>query len=311
MAIMKDVTITGIAARAGVSHSTVSRVLNNRPGISETVRERIFQLAVEMGYARKSYRQIVGIVIRLDPDGFDQYTAQLLYQLSIALKNAGFRQEIIYEHDLELLDERKLCGVLSLLPLNHIARYWSRYHILPLVCVNDYSDLLGGVRSVCSNDCQGVRQGVEYLVGRGHREIVLISDQTETLNRNARQMHFLNIMKDYRLKPQMVETYYGEDILPKLEKAPPGLLCCSEIHSELLFRALCRSNRFAGGVDLAAWAYEGNYWYQGAGIGVLFQDFRKLAGSSVAMLQYMLGRKDAECPDTSVDYLFRVFNPDN
>ncbi len=308
---MKDVTITGIAARAGVSHSTVSRVLNNRPGISEAVRERVFQLADEMGYARKSNRQIVGVVIRLDPDGFDQYTAQLLYQLSMALKNAGFRHEIICEHDLDLLDERKLCGVLSLLPLNHIARYWSRYHILPLVCVNDYSDLLGGVRSVCSNDYQGIRQGVEYLAGRGHREIGLVSDRTETLNRNARQMHFLNIMKDYRLKPQIVETFYGDDISSKLEKAPAGLLCCAEIHSEPLFRALCRGNRFANGADLAAWAYADGYWYQGADIGVLSQDFRKLAGNSVAMLQYMLGRKGAECPDTSVDYLFQTFNPDN
>ncbi len=43
-------TISDVAARAGVSPSTVSRVLNGRPGISEETRLKVLQAAKELGY---------------------------------------------------------------------------------------------------------------------------------------------------------------------------------------------------------------------------------------------------------------------
>lgn len=43
-----------IASKAGVSVSTVSRVLANEPGISETVRRQILQVATELGYPLRS-----------------------------------------------------------------------------------------------------------------------------------------------------------------------------------------------------------------------------------------------------------------
>ncbi len=43
-------TIHDVAKKAGVSPSTVSRVLNDRPGISEETRERVLRAARELGY---------------------------------------------------------------------------------------------------------------------------------------------------------------------------------------------------------------------------------------------------------------------
>lgn len=45
-----SITIRQIAEAASVSRGTVDKVLNNRPGVSSTVRERIQQLAAELGY---------------------------------------------------------------------------------------------------------------------------------------------------------------------------------------------------------------------------------------------------------------------
>src|SRR5919109_4589724 len=42
-----------IASRAGVSVSTVSRVLGNEPGISDAVRRQILQVAADLGYPLK------------------------------------------------------------------------------------------------------------------------------------------------------------------------------------------------------------------------------------------------------------------
>lgn len=44
-------TIKDVANRAGVSPSTVSRVLNDRPGISLQTRERVFRIARELNYS--------------------------------------------------------------------------------------------------------------------------------------------------------------------------------------------------------------------------------------------------------------------
>ena len=46
----KRVTIRDVAAAAGVSHQTVSRVLNDRPDVAEETRDRIWQIIEELNY---------------------------------------------------------------------------------------------------------------------------------------------------------------------------------------------------------------------------------------------------------------------
>ena len=51
----KRVTIQDIADSLGISRNTVSRAINNSEGLSDAMRERILQKAVEMGYKQFSY----------------------------------------------------------------------------------------------------------------------------------------------------------------------------------------------------------------------------------------------------------------
>lgn len=46
----KKVTIRDVAAAAGVSYQTVSRVLNDRPDVAEDTRQRVHQVILELGY---------------------------------------------------------------------------------------------------------------------------------------------------------------------------------------------------------------------------------------------------------------------
>lgn len=43
-------TVRNVAARAGVSHQTVSRVINNHPSVSAATRERVSDAIGELGY---------------------------------------------------------------------------------------------------------------------------------------------------------------------------------------------------------------------------------------------------------------------
>ena len=53
----KKTTIQDIADALGVSRNTVSKAINNNPGLAEATRERILQKALEMGYKQFSYVQ--------------------------------------------------------------------------------------------------------------------------------------------------------------------------------------------------------------------------------------------------------------
>ncbi len=55
----KRVRQADIASRAGVSVSTVSRVLTNEPGISDTIRQQIFKVASDLGYPLKQAAEAV------------------------------------------------------------------------------------------------------------------------------------------------------------------------------------------------------------------------------------------------------------
>ena len=60
----KNVTTTSIAKRAGVSQSTVSRVINNYRGINRVKRESVLAAMRELGYyANRNVKRRVGIVI--------------------------------------------------------------------------------------------------------------------------------------------------------------------------------------------------------------------------------------------------------
>lgn len=72
----KRITIKDVAARAGVSYQTVSRVINNSSDVSESTRQRVQQAIDDLNYrpslaarslpGRRSY--VIGFIVPYDPD---------------------------------------------------------------------------------------------------------------------------------------------------------------------------------------------------------------------------------------------------
>ncbi len=89
-----------IAEIAGTSHTTVSRALNGSPLVAGKTRERIIQIAEDMGYqldagARSlstGVRMTIGLLYSFHPDRQleSMYTAQLMHLISASLANRGF-----------------------------------------------------------------------------------------------------------------------------------------------------------------------------------------------------------------------------
>ncbi len=96
------VNMTDVAARAGVSQSTVSRVINNHPGISEKTRETVLQSLRLLGYKSE--------VMSLIQDGDDPQIPVILAMCPLpeqhdpfaleyfSLLSAGVREGVAGEH---------------------------------------------------------------------------------------------------------------------------------------------------------------------------------------------------------------------
>ena len=94
------VTIKDIAKIAGVSHSTVSRSLNDSSEISEKTKERIKKIAEELGFefnnnARSLSTKKTGTIGIIFDKGFDQenaslFCSKLLKELRYSLERASF-----------------------------------------------------------------------------------------------------------------------------------------------------------------------------------------------------------------------------
>jgi DNA-binding LacI/PurR family transcriptional regulator len=57
--------ISDIASQSGVSVSTVSLVLNNKPGVSQDTRQRVLEIADQLGYPSKA-KPVNGIQAKPD-----------------------------------------------------------------------------------------------------------------------------------------------------------------------------------------------------------------------------------------------------
>lgn len=83
-----------VAARAGVSHQTVSRVINNHPYVSQVTRERVEAAIAELGYRHNTAArslvtrrsQTIG-VLGSEPSQYGP--ANTLLGIEQAARNAG------------------------------------------------------------------------------------------------------------------------------------------------------------------------------------------------------------------------------
>lgn len=183
---MKDV-----AKQAGVSQSTVSRVLNDAPtaiSISEATRTRVLQAANELGYTpnplarglRGSRTGLLGLIVREIDDPF---FAQLIDVLTLTTRERGY--SIVLGHARSSSDEALALG--DILDLRHCDGLFvlgdvqgDRTFLSRIVEINPhtvafYSGEPTDIAAIVDVDNQkGIFLALDYLVGLGHRKIAFI-----------------------------------------------------------------------------------------------------------------------------------------
>jgi LacI family repressor for deo operon, udp, cdd, tsx, nupC, and nupG len=182
--------LSDIAQQAEVSEATVSRVLNDRPGVSAETRQAVLTALDVLGYERparlrKRSAGLVGLVVpELDNPIFPAF-AQVIES---NLAKSGFTPVlctqtpggVTEDEYVEMLLDRQVSGIVFVSGLHaDTAADHDRYRKLlarplPIVLVNGY---VAGVDApfVSCDDSEAGELAVSHLVALGHRRIGLIS----------------------------------------------------------------------------------------------------------------------------------------
>lgn len=184
-------TIYDVAARAGVSASTVSRVFKNSPRISAETRERVLREAAALQFqpsprasATAGQSPLIGLVI---PDILNPYAASLARGMQDSATSQGAipiicSSGISVAQELHLLREitrRGIDGLIITPPQYQISAETNQFieellaQRLPIVFIGNRLDS-PAVDFVTSRAQDGAIQAVNHLVGLGHRKIAFI-----------------------------------------------------------------------------------------------------------------------------------------
>jgi LacI family transcriptional regulator len=176
------VTIMQIAERLQLSHSTVSRVLNNKPNafIADETRRRVQTAARELGYrpnlAARSLRDARSNLIAIFASPYSGVWSGGAIEISTALA------DVLHERQLHLFyalvgddgSEQKAMpvwrfdgAVLMQRPPEATVEHLHQLN-LPFVAVNEW---VPGAVCVLADDTNGIHQAMDHLWELGHRRI--------------------------------------------------------------------------------------------------------------------------------------------
>ena len=182
----QEVSIEDIARAAEVSHSTVSRALRDSSLISVEVRERIQQLAREMGYTPNAIAQslqtqqtsTIGLVVTSISDPF---WGDVMKGVEEVARAAGFSVFLSASHNdpsqemaiIKTFHRRRVDGILiAASRINSNSSKRRESFRVPTVLINSQAESEDTLLHwVAVDDRKGAQLAVEHLLQLGHRSI--------------------------------------------------------------------------------------------------------------------------------------------
>jgi len=195
---MNQPTILDVAARAGVSKSLVSLVMQGSPRVSDESRAAVLEAAAELGYrpnavARSLVRRRSGTVgcILADlhnpfyadvADGIEEGAVAAGYRALLSSSFLDARREAVA---VDTLLRLRVDGLILLGTMNEVQDITEAVQHVPTVLIGRKTDS-PGLDSVCDDDATGAEAIVAHLVELGHRRIAHIHAASAAGSRGRR-----------------------------------------------------------------------------------------------------------------------------
>lgn len=252
------VTMNDIAARTGVSRSTVSCVLNGRSvevRIPDATRHRVLEMAAELGYRHNEMaRSVAGGKSRMigfltgEPGTDVEFKSRVMVGVIEAAAERGYTVQVVYlepgplqQEVIERCIEWRLAGVvtLALHPriINELHREIARYEME--MAVLEDSQAYSWAVNVSSASSDGMRQAVEHLVELGHHRLAMIGAAADDSHSLWRERIFSKLCRERGIKAAESVIVHGDWWNPAVNEVaaqrllarsprPTGVICCGD-----------------------------------------------------------------------------------
>ena len=249
----RRVTIVDVAREAGVAISTVSAALNGRDGVAATTRERVAEVANELGWVpsmrgRSLVSQrawAVGLVIQR-PSGVleaDPFFAGFLGGIESVLDVRGYALVLhtasTPSRTLERVRHLALGGIVDGVFLTDVQSRDARVDLvtelgLPAVSINARFPRMS---SVSQDHRSGFRALLELLIARGHQRIAHVAGPEGFVHADDREQLWRAVLADAGLAPgPLVRGDFtsesgarAADELLALPQPPTAVVCANDL----------------------------------------------------------------------------------
>jgi len=202
-------SIKEVAARAGVSVATVSRVVNSHENVSNSVRRKVQRAIEELSYSpnanarslRGGSTRLVGVILRdaentafatLWKAAYDVAAAHDYQVLVMSSERDAGREAAC----IDIMLKNKVCGIVAFVADEDRSELKSPALEIPTVLVESS---LAGVRAdnVSSDNFEGSYQAVSYLLSLGHRKIEMLGGSMSRLPGRERIRGYQQAFEDH------------------------------------------------------------------------------------------------------------------
>ncbi len=206
MELRSRVTIRDVAAQAGVSVATVSKVINRRYGVAAATLAHVQAVIDELGYEaslvaqslRNHQTNVIGILVAdLEP-----FSTELLKGAAAAIRDTGY-ELVVYSAGgrtsdhvgwerryLSRLSGTLVDGAVLVTPTVVDVRYGA-----PIVAVDPHTGPTD-LPTVDSDNLRGGRLATEHLLGLGHRRIGMLGGRPDLQSAQLREQGYRQAMAD-------------------------------------------------------------------------------------------------------------------
>ncbi|MBX6388081.1 MAG: LacI family DNA-binding transcriptional regulator [Frankia sp.] len=316
------VTINDVAAAAGVSVATVSKVINGRYGVAAATTARVQQVIRELGYEaslvaqslRNQRTNVIGILVAdLEP-----FSTELLKGAADEVRGSGF-ELVVYSASgrsgdhvgwerryLSRLSGTLIDGAVLVTPTVVDVR-----HSAPVVAVDPHTGP-AHLPTVDSDNLRGGKLATEHLLAQGHRRIAMLTGRPDLQSAQLREQGYRAAMAEagVEIDPSLLAIGgYDADLsyrcaheLLRLPERPTAVFAANDISAIATVRA-ARELGLRVPQDLSVLGFDNipESALNDPPLTTIHQPIKEMGRQAVAMLLALLRGEDLRSAHVTLD----------
>lgn len=215
-------TMNDIAKKLGISKSTVSKALNNASDVSLETKERILEIALELGYTNKHLQErpqkLCILIENMEFSNPNHFGYDIVNSFQTMAKDENWLVDIV---PIDKEFQRGMSYSYFMMQNNYAGAFILGFSLvdpwinsftsnkIPTVFFDNYIAGNPHVASVGCDSAQGIDEAIRYLKDQGHTKIGLLTGPLESYIQKARYNTYIDSLTKYHL--EINEDYIGSN----------------------------------------------------------------------------------------------------